>query len=107
MFCYDPSRRGRAMKQPVERRLAAILAAEMASYSRLMELDEAGTAQALREHRAAADPLIAQRGGGVGKTTGGGGLVEVGSVGGAGQCALGLAKLGTQNNASDQGPSSS
>ena len=38
------------MKQPVERRLAAILAADMAGYSRLMGLDEAGTAQALREH---------------------------------------------------------
>ena len=50
MFCYDPSRRGRAMKQPFERRLAAILAADMAGYSRLMGLDEAGTAQALREH---------------------------------------------------------
>ena len=35
----------------------------MAGYSRLMGLDEAGTAQALREHRAAADPLIAQHGG--------------------------------------------
>jgi hypothetical protein len=46
------------MKQPVERRLAAILAADVAGYSRLMGLDEAGTAHALREHRAAADPLI-------------------------------------------------
>jgi hypothetical protein len=51
------------MKQPVERRLAAIVAADMAGYSRLMGLDEAGTAQALREHRAAADPLIAQHAG--------------------------------------------
>jgi class 3 adenylate cyclase len=51
------------MKQPVERRLAAILAADVAGYSRLMGLDEAGTAQALREHRAAANPLIAQHGG--------------------------------------------
>jgi class 3 adenylate cyclase len=41
------------------RRLAAILAADMVGYSRLMGLDEAGTATALREHRAAADPLIA------------------------------------------------
>ena len=45
------------------RRLAAILAADMVGYSRLMGLDEAGTATALREHRAAADPLIAQQGG--------------------------------------------
>jgi len=45
------------------RRLAAILAADMVGYSRLMGLDEAGTATALREHRAAAVPLIAQQGG--------------------------------------------
>jgi hypothetical protein len=38
------------MKQPVERRLAAILGANVAGYSRLMGADEAGTAQALREH---------------------------------------------------------
>ena len=36
-----------------ERRLAAILAADVAGYSRLMGADEAGTAQALREHLAA------------------------------------------------------
>ena len=41
------------------RRLAAILAADIVGYSRLMGLDEAGTAQALHEHRGAADPIIA------------------------------------------------
>jgi len=41
------------------RRLAAIFAADIVGYSRLMGLDEAGTAQALPEHRSAADPLIA------------------------------------------------
>jgi len=41
------------------RRLAAILAADVAGYSRLMGADEEGTAQALRDHRTAADPLIA------------------------------------------------
>jgi adenylate cyclase len=44
----------------VERRLAAILAADVAGYSRLMGEDEAGTAQTLREHRSAADPLVAK-----------------------------------------------
>ena len=43
------------------RRLAAILAADVAGYSRLMGADEAGTARALREHHAAAGPLIAPR----------------------------------------------
>jgi adenylate cyclase len=60
------------MKQPVERRLAAILAADVAGYSRLMGADEAGTAQTLREHRAAADPIVAQHGGRIVKTTGDG-----------------------------------
>jgi TolB-like protein/class 3 adenylate cyclase len=86
------------MKQPVERRLAAILAADMAGYSRLMGLDEAGTAQALREHRAAADPLIAQHGGRIVKTTGDGVLIEFSSVVGAVQCAIGLQKLAAERN---------
>jgi adenylate cyclase len=42
------------MKQPGERRLAAILAADVAGYSRLMRLDEAGTALAVREPAAEA-----------------------------------------------------
>jgi adenylate cyclase len=45
---------------PAIRRLAAILAADIAGYSRLMGADEAGTARALREHGAAADPLVAE-----------------------------------------------
>jgi class 3 adenylate cyclase len=65
------------------RRLAAILAADIVGCSRLMGLDEAGTVEALREHRVAADPLIAQYGGRVVKTTGDGLLIEFGSVVGA------------------------
>jgi len=52
------------------RRLAAILAADIAGYSRLMGEDEAGTAEALREHRSVADPLVAEHGGRIVKTTG-------------------------------------
>jgi TolB-like protein len=87
------------MKQPIERKLAAILAADVAGYSRLMGADEEGTAQALREHRAAADPLIAQHGGRIVKTTGDGVLIEFGSVVGAVQCAVGLQKLAAERNA--------
>jgi len=47
----------------VTRRLTAILAADMAGYSRLMGLDEAGTAKALREHHAATEPHVARHGG--------------------------------------------
>jgi adenylate cyclase len=83
----------------VERRLAAILAADVAGYSRLMGADEVGTAQALREHREAADPLIAQHGGRIVKTTGDGVLIEFGSVVGAVECALGLQRLAEERNA--------
>jgi TolB-like protein/class 3 adenylate cyclase len=81
------------------RRLAAILAADIVGYSRLMGLDEAGTVQALRDHRGAADPLIAQHGGRIAKTTGDGGLIEFGSVVGAVECALALQRLAAERNA--------
>ena len=80
------------------RKLAAILAADVVGYSRLMGLDEAGTAQALREHRAATDPLIAEQGGRIVKTTGDGTLIEFGSVVGAVQCAIALQKLTAERN---------
>jgi len=44
------SQPGEAMKQPVERRLAAILAADVAGYSRLMGADEEGTHERLKAH---------------------------------------------------------
>jgi len=84
---------------PATRRLAAILAADIAGYSRLMGEDEAGTAQALREHRTAADPLVARHGGRIVKTTGDGVLIEFGSVVGAVECALALQQLATVRNA--------
>jgi len=81
------------------RRLAAVLAADIAGYSRLMGADEVGTVQALREHRATADPLIAEHGGRIVKTTGDGVLIEFGSVVGAVECALGLQRLAAERNA--------
>src|SRR3954465_13218784 len=83
----------------VERRLAAILAADVVGYSRLMEADEAGTARLLREHRAAADPLVTEHGGRIVKTTGDGVLIEFPSVVGAVQCAVALQKLMAERNA--------
>ena len=81
------------------RRLAAILAADIVGYSRLMGLDEAGTVEALREHRVAADPIIAEHGGRIVKTTGDGVLIEFGSVVGAVECALALQRLAAERNA--------
>lgn len=64
----------------VGRRLAAIVAADVAGYSRLMGLDETGTARILREHRAVSDALVAKHGGRIVKTTGDGVLLEFPSV---------------------------
>jgi adenylate cyclase len=63
-----------------------------------MGLDEAGTAQALREHRAAADPVITHHGGRIVKTTGDGMLIEFSSVVGAVECSLALQKLAAERN---------
>jgi adenylate cyclase len=73
----------------VERRLAAILAADVASYSRLMGADEEGTLAALRAHRREIlDPKIAAHRGRIVKTTGDGLLIEFGSVVDATRCAV-------------------
>jgi adenylate cyclase len=66
------------MMQPaVQRRLMAILSADMVGYSRLMEFDEAGTLARLKTHRLELiDPAIAKNNGRIVKTTGDGMLVE-------------------------------
>ena len=72
----------------VERRLAAILCADVVGYSRLMGADEEGTLAALKSHRRALiDPLIAQHQGRIVKTTGDGILIEFASVVDAMRCA--------------------
>jgi len=72
----------------VERRLAAILAADVAGYSRLIEADEEGTLSRLKALRAAViDPKIAGHHGRIVKTTGDGLLVEFASVVDALRCA--------------------
>jgi adenylate cyclase len=76
-------------KEQVERRLAAILAADVAGYSRLMGADEEGTLAALRAHRREClDLIIAERRGRIVKTSGDGFLIEFASVVDATRCAL-------------------
>src|SRR5215831_7835650 len=80
-----------AMKQPVERRLAAILAADVAGYSRLMGVDEEGTHERLRAlFREVVDPTITGHRGRVVKNTGDGMLVEFASVVDAVRCAVAM-----------------
>ena len=75
------------------RRLAAILAADVVGYSRLIELDEAGTLAALRERRKKVfDPLVERHHGRIVKVMGDGVLVEFGSAVNAVACAVELQK---------------
>ena len=73
----------------VERRLAAILAADVAGYSRLMGRDEEGTLAQLKSFRKAlVDPTITIHHGRIVKTTGDGMLVEFASAVDAARCAV-------------------
>jgi TolB-like protein/Flp pilus assembly protein TadD len=75
----------------VQRKLAAILAADVVGYSRLMADDESGTLEQLRSHRARLfDPEITRRGGRVVKLMGDGTLVEFPSVVDAVEAALAI-----------------
>jgi adenylate cyclase len=75
-------------KQKVERRLAALFAADVAGYSRLMEADEIGTLRALTAHRAIMDGLIGEHGGRIANTAGDSVLAEFPSAVDAIQCAV-------------------
>jgi class 3 adenylate cyclase len=82
----------------VGRRLSAIVAADVAGYSRLMGLDEVGTARILREHRTVTDALVAKHGGRIVKTTGDGVLLEFTSVVDAVECAVALQAVMAERN---------
>jgi adenylate cyclase len=72
-----------------ERRLSAILAADVVGYSKLMGADEVGTLRALSGHRRELiDPAIASHRGRIVKTTGDGMLVEFASAVDAVRCAV-------------------
>jgi adenylate cyclase len=84
----------------VERRLAAILTADVAGYSRLMGADEEGTLAALRLiRRELGDPKIAEHRGRIVKTTGDGLLVEFPSVVDAVRCAVEVQRAMAERNA--------
>ena len=84
----------------MEHRLAAVLAADMAGYSRLMEIDEVGTLARLRTHRIELiDPAIAKNRGNIIKTTGDGMLVEFQSVADAVRCAVEIQERMARRNA--------
>src|SRR6267143_1848845 len=84
----------------VQRRLAAILAADVAGYSRLMGVDEEGTHERLKAHlRQFVDPKIKEHRGRIVKNTGDGILVEFGSVVDAVRCAAEIQRAMIYRNA--------
>src|SRR6476469_1841499 len=83
----------------MEHRLAAVLAADMAGFSRLMEADEAGTLARLKTHRIELiDPAIAKNHGRIIKTTGDGMLVEFHSIVDAVLCAAEIQRRMARRN---------
>jgi class 3 adenylate cyclase/pimeloyl-ACP methyl ester carboxylesterase len=85
----------------MQRRLAAILAADVVGYSRLMGTDEIGTLTSLKSHRRElVDPAIAEHRGRIVKTTGDGMLVEFASVVDAVSCAVYVQRSMVRRNSS-------
>jgi adenylate cyclase len=84
----------------LDRRLSAVLAADVAGYSRLVGLDEEGTVSTLRAHRSELfEPMIAEHRGRLVKTTGDGLLAEFPSVVDAMRCAVDVQRAMARRNA--------
>jgi TolB-like protein/class 3 adenylate cyclase len=97
-------REGTLAGERVERRLTAVLAVDIAGYSRLMGADEEGTLARLKDHRRAlVDPKIAEHHGRIVKTTGDGLLAEFASVVDAVRCAVDIQR-GMPGRNDDQPP---
>src|SRR4051794_40119203 len=82
----------------MERRLAAIVCADVAGYSRMMGTDEAGTHAAFKAHRSAIHPIILNHGGRIVKNTGDGFLLEFPSIVGAIEAAIEMQELMAERN---------
>ncbi len=82
----------------MERRLAAIVCADVAGYSRMMGADEAGTHAAFKAHRSAIYPIILNHGGRVVKNTGDGFLLEYPSIVGAIESAIAMQEMMAERN---------
>src|SRR5215475_14071029 len=89
-------------KTKVPRRLAAILAADIAGYSPLMGANEADTVRSLKEHQDVVLPMIKEHGGRVIDTAGDGILAEFGSVVNAVECSVAIQRVMAQRNADSE-----
>src|ERR1700693_2631642 len=82
----------------MERRLAAIVCADVAGYSRMMGADEEGTHATFKAHRTAIYPIILNHGGRVVKNTGDGFLLEFPSIVGAIEASIAMQSLMSERN---------
>src|ERR1700754_1652544 len=82
----------------MQRRLAAIVCADVAGYSRMMGVDEAGTHAAFKAHRSAIYPFILNHGGRIVKNTGDGFLLEFPSIVGAIESAIAMQAMMAERN---------
>lgn len=88
------------MSEGTQRRLAAIVAADVVGYSRLIGADETGTLESLRRHRVELiDPKVAEHGGRIVKTMGDGLLLDFPSVVNATRCAIEIQQGMAERNA--------
>ena len=83
---------------PIQRRLAAILAADIAGYSRLMHEDEPATVRDLKAHQSVILPLIGRHGGRIIDIAGDGIMAEFPSVIGATECAVEIQTVMAERN---------
>jgi len=91
------------VQERAQRRLAAILVADVVGYSRLMEADEAGTLAALKDRRARiVEPLVAEHQGRIFKQMGDAVLIEFASAVNAVACAIDLQKAMTGAGSADE-----
>ena len=90
------------MAQKASRKLAAILAADIAGYSTLMGSDEARTVRDLKAHQAVVLPMIGEFGGRIIDTAGDGILAEFASVVNAVECAVAIQRTMAERNASGE-----
>ncbi len=82
----------------VQRRLAAVLVADIAGYSAMIGVDEAGTVRTFKGHMTALEPIIGLNGGRIVKSTGDGFLAEFSSVVDAVSCAAAMQRQMAKRN---------
>src|ERR1700680_3206070 len=100
MVCDGPGGSGSMVQRRIERKLAAVFVADVAGYSRLMELDEGGThARLSAVQRELVKPKIREHHGRIIKNTGDGVLVEFASVVDAVRCAVEIQRGMSERNA--------